>query len=257
MPMITANALVISERNVGEHDKFITVLTPDDGSFDIAVRGANKINGKNQAATQLFAYSKMCFSSTKANRDKYYLDSSELIYDFFFFFFDIKKLALACYMGEVAKKAVLASNCQHERDVLRLVLNSLYFLSEDKRSCEFIKSVFELRFMAEIGFIPQLIGCRKCYCFDDDYMYFLVDKACVLCEEHFLEDDCEENYYNIKITRSEFTALQFICLAKMERLFNFKLSDKAQKKVNEITEKYIRCHLAIPIKALNYYNSLD
>ncbi len=254
MPMMTVKGLVVSEHSVGESDKFISILTSGYGTIDVRVRGANKITGKNHAATQLFGYSEFCLESS---RDRYYLNSSRVIYDFFNLRLDIKKLALACYMGEVARFTVLASNKQHENDVMRLILNCLYMLDSDKRSCEFIKSVFELRFVSEIGFIPQLIGCRVCYTYDAEEMFFLVDKAYVLCRDDFEEMGLTENRCSIKITPSELAALQFIALVPLERIFNFRLSEKSQAKINEITEKYILFRLNRSFNSLEYYHTVS
>ena len=101
---------------------------------------------------------------------------------------------------------------------MRLILNSLYLLERDKRSCEFIKSVFELRFCAESGF--------------------------------------EAGYFNIKISNGEFCALQHICLADFEKLFNFKLSERAQADISLITERYIVYKLSFPLKTLDYYHAI-
>lgn len=46
--MLTIVGIVIKERPVGEQDKFIDVLTSNDGVIEITVKGARKINGKNR-----------------------------------------------------------------------------------------------------------------------------------------------------------------------------------------------------------------
>lgn len=251
--MITVEGLIISERSTGEHDKYVSALTVEYGTIEISVKGANKFTGKNQASTQLFAYSRLCLNERK---DRFYLESSELIHDFYDLRLDIKKMSLACYMGEVAKKAVLTQNFSREKNIMRLILNSLYLLERDKRSCEFIKSVFELRFCAESGFAPQLLGCRECYDYSSENLYFLLDKGYILCEEHFAESGFEAGYFNIKISNGEFCALQHICLADFEKLFNFKLSPKAQSNISLITERYIVYKLSFPLKTLDYYHAI-
>ena len=54
---------------------------------------------------------------------------------------DTKKYALACYFVEVAQYCVPAG--QAARETMKLLLNSLHMLSEDLRSCAFLKSIFE------------------------------------------------------------------------------------------------------------------
>ena len=251
--MLTVDGIVVLERCVGENDKYISILTENYGTLEVSAKGSKKITSKNHAATQLFAYSAFCL---RMSNDKYYLDSSEVKHDFYNLRLDIKKLSLVCYFGELARDAVLATSRKHEHDIMRLMLNCLYFLNTDQRSCEFIKSVFELRFVTEIGLVPQLIGCRICYDYEADPMYFIIDKSRFYCEYHFREKELEESYYRVKLTHSEFEALQHIALSPIDKLFNFRISDKALAKVNEVTEKYIYTQLGRTFRSLNYYHEI-
>ena len=244
--------LVIAERNYGENDRFIDILTAEYGVIEICVKGARKLTGKNNASTQLFAYAKFCFNK---RNDRYYLNSSELVRVFYQLRLDMKKLALAEYFTEISRFCVTTG--QTAKDIMRLLLNSLHFLSEDLRTCEFIKSVFEMRFMTEIGMYPQLIGCRDCYKYDLDEMYFMIDRSFLLCEEHFYSRGYEESYYNVRISRAVFKTLQFICLPDdMEKIFSFRLGEESLRQLNEITEKYILAHIDGRFKALEFYKQI-
>lgn len=245
--------VVILEHPVGENDKYITILTYDIGRAEIFVRGARKLTSKNHAATQLYVFSR--FSVTESAH-KFILTGSELLHDFYNIRLDIKKLALAYYISDIMRYAVTSNNAAHESVVTRLVLNCLYMLDKDKRSCEFIKSVFELRFMSEIGFLPGLLGCDVCYSYTAQEMFFAVDSSKIYCSEHFYENNMEENCNNIKINPSLLNALQHICLSELDKLFNFRLSEQGQRKISEIAEKYLCTHLSRTFKSLDYYHSV-
>jgi len=251
--IITVKGVVVSERNVGENDKFISVLTENYGTIDVFARGTKKITSKNHAATQLFAYADFCIRSDK---DRYFLDSSEIIQDFYNLRLDIKKLSLACYFGELSRHAVLASDMTHEHEIMRLILNCLYFLDTDKRSCEYIKSVFELRFIIEIGLAPRLIGCGICYDYRADPIFFVIKDSRFYCEYHFRMKSLEENYYNVRLTNREFCILQGIGLTSMDKLFSVKVTDTELEKINEVTEKYICFQLGRKFNSLNYYHEI-
>lgn len=249
--LITAEGLVIAERSYGEADRFIDVLTAEYGVVEICVKGARKLTGKNNASTQLFSYARFCFSK---RGDRHYLNSSEPIKVFYDLRLDMKKLALAQYFTEVSRYCITTG--QSAKDTMSLLLNSLYFLSEGLRSCEYLKSVFEMRFMSEIGMLPQLIGCRDCYKYEAEEMYFMADRACLLCGEHFEERGFEENEYHIKLTRTVLHTMRFICLAEMKRIFNFRISVRSQELLNTVTEKYILTRLSRGFKTLDFYNEI-
>ncbi|MBP1560970.1 MAG: DNA repair protein RecO [Oscillospiraceae bacterium] len=249
--LVTVMGLVIAERNTGENDRFIDILTAEYGVIEVCVKGAQKITGKNNSSTQLFAYSKFCI---RKRNDRFYLNSSEPERVFFKLRLDMKKLALASYFAEISRYCVTTG--QSAKDAMSLLLNCLHFLSEDLRSCEFLKSVFELRFMSEIGMLPQLIGCRDCYKYEADEMYFMVDRACLICGDDFEYKGYEENYYHIRLTKTVLHTLRFICLSDMNRLFNFKIGEESQRLLNEITEKYILAHLSRSFKTLDFYKQI-
>ena len=247
--MKTVKGLVISRRNVGENDCIIYILTAEHGVMDFYARGVRKMTAKNSSSTQLLAYSTFCLNE---QNDKYYLNSSEPIRVFYELRMDTKKYALACYFVEIAQYCVPSG--QAARETMKLLLNSLHFLSEGLRSCAFLKSVFEMRFMSDVGLLPQLIGCHECYQYlAEDEMYLMIDRGWLLCGEHFREMGFEEDCDNIRINDTVLHTLRFICLVKPERLFNFKIGEETQAIVSEITEKYMFRHLAKEFKALNVY----
>lgn len=249
--LITAAGLVTAERSIGENDRFIDVLTAEYGAVEICVKGARKITGKNNASTQLFAYSKFCFNK---RGDRYYLNSSEPIKNFYGLRLDMKKLSLASYFTELVRYC--ATSGQSAKDVMSLLLNSLYFLSEGLRSCEFLKSVFEMRLMSEIGMLPQLIGCRDCYKYEAEEMYFMADRSCLFCGDDFRKRGFEEDHYHVRLTGAVLHALRFICLTEPNRLFNFKIGEESQRLLNEITERYILTRLSRGFKTLDFYRKI-
>ena len=116
--------------------------------------------------------------------------------------------------------------------------------------------VLQILHPCEIGLRPQLIGCKVCYAYENEDFFFLINQSYVLCEYHFEENGLDENDYNIRITPSQFAALQFICFTDMERLFNFRVSPESQAKLNEVTEKYILANMSRSFRSLEYYKTL-
>ena len=158
MLLITVNGIVIRERQCGENDKFIDIMTDKCGLIEVLVRGARKITNKNASAAQLYSFSKFCLSK---RRDRYYIDSAEPIKNFYAIRQELDKLALASYFAEVISYASMPEENRYD-DILRLLLNVFYYLSEGTRETKLLKSIFELRFMTEIGNMPNVLGCAEC-----------------------------------------------------------------------------------------------
>ena len=250
--MLTVSGLVASERDYGEQDRFISIITAEHGIIDLLVKGAKKITGRNNSSTGLFSYSKFCIRERNGRR---YLDSSEPIYVFYGLRLDLKKLALACYIAEAATYSLTIDN-KNGGEIMKLILNSLYLLESDKRTPEFIKSAFEFRFAVELGFLPALIGCNECYIHNAPEMYFLADQGILLCEEHF---QLQPQKPGVRLTSGVLHAVRHICLLPVNKIFSFKISESSQKILSVISQKYLLFHLAPPhiFKTLSYYHEVN
>lgn len=246
--LITTDGVVLKERAQGENDKFIDVLTGDMGIISICAKGARKLNSKNAGSTQLFSYSKLCFSQRS---DRYYLNSSEIISSFFNIGTDIESLALASYFSELLRYSVPSGMpCEN---ILKLLLNTLYFLNNGKRSCAFLKPLFEFRLLCEIGLMPGLIGCCECYEFRSNSMFFDILNGKLYCDRCF---NGEIGCNTVRINDSELHVLRYIALSDFDKLYNFKTSGALEKSVSEITEKYVLAHFNKSFNTLSYYKSL-
>lgn len=247
--LITTEGIVLREKPFRENDKFIDVLTREYGVIEILIRGVRKITSKNCASSQLFAYSRFCIEK---KGERFYLNSCEPIHIFYEIRLDVEKLALASYFSEILQFAVPANEPAEE--IVRLLLNSLHFLTEGKRSIPLIKSIFELRLAADIGMMPDLVGCRECAAFSAEEMYFDVQSGVLYCEKCCGEFQSQNEL--ILLTPSLLHAVRYIVLTDFEKLWDFSLSEQAQKRLNAVSENYLTAHLGRSFKTLDFYKSL-
>lgn len=248
MEMVTLKGIVIREYPVGENDKFIRIFTRERGVIEASVKGGRKFLSTKAGASQLFAYS---LFSLRYGKGRYYLDSCEIIRLFYKIREDLEKLALADYISEVV--AYSAGYNEQKEEVMRLLLNIFYFLDKNTREPRLLKSVFELRFMSEIGMMPDIVCCDNCKKYTDTYMYFDILSTKLFCNE------CHSSNHSssmLKINESVLKALRHIVFADFNRLFNFRMSDNNMKTLSDITEKYLLAHMNRGFKTLEFYKSL-
>ncbi len=250
--MLTLRGLILKEKKIGEINKSVSVLTADKGVIDIFIRGGQK-SVKNAASTQLFAYSTLCVDvkKTASGQSEYYLNSSELINAFPSIRLDIKKTALAAYFSEL----ILFSRTEETGyfDVMRLVLNSLYFLDNDKMDMDLLKCVFEFRLPCEIGLRPDLVGCAVCFKYDDDKMHFDFRENKLFCDECYMTD---ETSIQTVFDSTLLYIVRYIALSEFEKLFYFKVSPKYLRKLTEFTESFIAFNFKSRFRTLEYYKSI-
>lgn len=247
--ILNLKGLVIREFPVGDNDKFIYILTRERGVIEVFVRGGRKIISKAAGGSQLFAYSDFSLRYTKG---KYYIDSCQIIRLFYKISEDIERLALADYISEVVTFA-LGHNEQKE-DTIRLILNIFHFLANGERNTGFLKTIFEFRFMTEIGMMPDIVCCAKCMTYKAEDMCFDILSTKLYCTK------CFKGTFDgtqARMTASVVHAMRHIVFSDFDRLFNFRLSEKSMKNLSNISEKYLLMHLGRNFKTLDFYKSLQ
>lgn len=245
--MTTVKGIVIKERSAGEQDKFIDILTEEYGVIELTVKGAKKINGKSGSSTQLFAYSVFCYSQRK---DYMILNSAEPIRIFYGLRDSLSKISLASYFADVLRFCIKPET--KNGGIMRLFLNTLHYLEKNLRDEKMLKSIFELRLMSEIGFMPDVLACRECGVFEPSELFFSVRESCFCCKDCFHGN--ADEWYKVKI--SVLSAMRHILLSDFDRLYNFRTSPETMNRLSLIAENYLVFHLERNFRTLDFYKSL-
>lgn len=224
---ITTDGLVIKETNIRDNDRLITVITRDMGVINAFVRGAKSIKSKRSPATSLLAFSNF---NLENKGDTYTVTEASVNKIFFTAGSDIVVLSIAQYFCELCN--ILRPVEGESEEFLRLILNSLHFLTENKRSPELIKAITELRVAVIAGYAPNLIACDGCGKFEDAVMYFKFDDGTLYCN-NCRKENC------VSVTLTVLQAMRHIVYSKFDSLYSFEIPEDAAKQLSKLCEKYI------------------
>lgn len=204
--------LIVKEQNIGEQDKLVHALTATNGIIKAFVRGAKNIKNQKCAATSLLTYSRL---TVYKGRESYIIGDAIPERIFSKLRGDVVKTCLAQYFCELA--ITICPREQNSEEFLKLILNSLYLLSENKRSPQLIKPCLEMRLASLAGYMPDLRMCRICGEYLCDNMLFLPKSGTIECA------DCHRENGDMKIllNRSSLTALRHTVYADDNKLFSF------------------------------------
>lgn len=243
---VKTEGLIIKEQTVGESDRLVTVLTRDSGVLRAFARRAKSLKDSKSAATQLLCYS--CLSVFKG-REKYIIDDAEPIEVFFDLRRDIGALALAQYFCELSY--LLVPEDTDSEEYLRLVLNSLHFLSKGTRPKRMLQAVTELRMLAIAGYMPDLVACADCAAYESDPMYFMPDSGIIRCKDCF--QGTNEPY--IALPPGVLMAMRHIVFSDFKKLYAFSLPEGALKVLTAATESYMVRTLHNVPRTLDFYKT--
>ena len=238
---INTTGIVLRETAYKESSKILTVLTGGEGKLTVMARGALRKNSKLAAATQLLVFSELTLFSS---RDRWTLTEARSVEQFRGLRDDIALLALGSYFAEVTE--AVADEDSPGGDLLPLLLNSLFALSEGIKAREYVKPAFELRLMAASGFEPLLEGCAACGLEYPDEAELDLTGGTLNCRVHAPAGGAA-------LGRGALEAARYILGCEQKKLFSFKLSSDALRELSAASEGYLLTQLERRFRTLDYY----
>lgn len=244
---LTTQGLIVKEQTVGEKDKLVTAVTTDLGVIRAFVKGAKNIKSPKGASTQLLCYSQLVIYSGK-NQDTYIIDEAKVIDMFSKLRRNIENMCLAQYFCELAMH--LCPHGQPAQNCLKIILNGLYLLSENKRSPLLIKACVEMRLMCYAGYQPELTMCSGCGCYESDNMYFIPKSGILTCDKCLTPQQLP---YALLLGKGVTRALRHTVYAEDGKLFSFTLPDESLILLNTATERFMGYMLEKNFQTLSFY----
>lgn len=183
---VNAKGIILKSLPAGEYDRRIVMLTTDMGKISAFAKGARRTGNQFLASTDVF-----CFGDYKlfAGKNSYSVTESNVINYFSEMRTDYEKSFYGMYFLEIAD--YYGRENSDDKDMLKLLYQSLSALCKSDLSKEFIRAVFEIKVIMINGEFPG-IGDR-------------------------------ENIPGLKAT------IDFLYGTPADKVFSFKLSEEAEK----------------------------
>ncbi len=257
------NGLIIRTRDMGDHDRYLTVLTAERGRILILAKGGRSVKGPQTAVSQLYTYANFEYYR---KGDFNILKGGSPIESFYRLAENMDRLNLAAYLCELASE--LTDEGEEAGEMLRLTLNSLHAVSRELYPLEQIKGAFEIRAAAISGYEPDLSGCRVCRKSFFDPFYLDVMNGALICPECLSEagkkvkggeyaDEIREAEIRPILPEAVVAALRYCVKAPLNRLFAFEMAD-----ANDLAafakqaELYLLSHIGHGFDSLKFYHEM-
>ncbi len=234
---VTDKGLVLRETKFGEASRILTVLTQHHGVISATAKGSLNPKSKLFSASGLYSYSEWVL---REGRKTWFVDEAAPIEVFFGLRQQVESLYLAAYLAELAQ--IFSPTGEEAQHFLKLLLNSLYLLSRQKKPPELVKAVFEMRAMSEGGFWPDLLACQDCGTYEGGNFAFLAVDGSLLCA------NCAQNRELLcNIGPGALAALRHIVYSENDKVYGFTVSEEALAQLGGVAQQYILTHLhAVP-----------
>ena len=228
MKIVKTKGIIISEHNMGDFDKMLTILTPNLGKIECLAKGSRRQKSLLLAGSQF-----LCFGDYVLYKgsDNYSMNSCEIIELFYTIRVDLDKLKYASYITKIINDVTTEN--QNNYKILQLYLNTLYVISKSDKNLEVITSVFRIRLMSIIGFRPQIEECVICKN-KDKLEYFSIRDSGLKCNICGKQDGSV-----IQINETTKDAIKYIILADAKKIYSFTVPKTKQKELEIISKLYL------------------
>ena len=211
---IYVTGMILKISPVGEYDRHITLLTKERGKLTAFAKGARKPGNRLAAATNPFAFGRF---KLYEGRNSYTLSEAEIQNYFEELRVDYVGACYGMYFAEVADYYTRENN--DEKEMLRLLYQSLRALSKESLPNPLVRCVFECKAIAVNGEFP---GVPQ-------------------------DEDLEE---------STVYALQYIAASSVEKLYTFTVTDTVLEQLQSIAERYMKRFVGHNFKSLEVLKTL-
>ena len=228
MKQIKVNGIIISESNMGDFDKMLTILTPNLGKIGCSAKGSRRPKSLLLSGTQFLCFGEyMLFKGS----DTYTMNSCETIELFYNIRTDLDKLTYASHLTKIVNDVTTEN--QNSYNTLKLFLNTLYMISETDKNLDFITAVFKLRLLKILGFAPNIRECTSCMKKENLTHFSIRDNGfkCKACSKQ--DTSC------LEMSDATRNAIIYIMKADPKKIFSFELAENCRKELELISGVYL------------------
>jgi len=256
--------MVLSAMPVGDYDKRLVILTKELGKISAFAKGARRPNSAFLACSQPFSFGEF---TLYAGRTSYNITAVVISNYFAGLRENFDNLCYGLYFCEFAD--YLTKEDDDDKDILKLLYQSLRALGETTIEAPLIRAVFELKMMALNGEAPQVFQCVKCnskgpnsleerelsskYPLQGDLAGYRFSAECggILCEVCKGYDKSA-----FRIGTSTLYAMQYIISKEIENLYTFKVTDEVQKELNRCIKAHLDRYIEHEFKSMGMLRML-
>ncbi len=158
MAAITTRGIVLRFANYRDHDRMLSILTPEYGLVDVLSRGCRRPKSPLMPASELFVYGEFVLYRS---HDRFTLTSCQLDDTFYPIRLEPYRLTCASYMAALCHAG--AQPAQEARNMFQLLLRGLYLLSYNNDTDPLTQvTAFLLQFADAMGYRPRMRRCAHC-----------------------------------------------------------------------------------------------
>ncbi len=236
---VTVTGMILSATPIGEYDRRVVILTKEKGKISAFAKGARRQNSVLMGMTNPFSFGEFALYE---GRNSYNMVQANILNYFMELSTDFEGAYYGFYFMEFADYYTREYN--DEKQMLKLLYQSLRALSSKKISYELVRYVFELKALVINGEYPEVFQCVCCGSKELGAVFSSKNRG-IVCEE------CKSIASDgIAVGKSTLYTLQYIVSSPIEKLYTFRVSDEVLGQLRRIMKQYVGMYVDKKFKSL-------
>jgi len=249
MPERQTPAIVLSVRDLGEADLLVTFLTPGQGRLAGVAKHAKR--SRRRFAHCLEPLSRVdFFLSSRPGRELEFIQKGELVRVFPTLRRDLKRLAAAAVLGELA--GLLAAPPEATPQIFATLEAALERLDRGAPADSLLPS-FMLRLLALGGYGPRLEACISCGAEPGLSLYFSVPRGGILCDACYREAPGPL----LPLTPGTWKLLRLAKGLPPEKLARLRFPGPQRDQSLALLKTFLRHHLGRDLKSWSFWEKVE
>ncbi len=236
---VTVTGMILSAAPIGEYDRRVVILTKEKGKISAFAKGARRPTSMLMGMTNPFSFGEFTLYE---GRTSYNLVQANIINYFMELSSDFEGAYYGFYFMEFADYYTKEYN--DEKDMLKLLYQSLRALASKKIRRELVRCVFELKALVINGEYPQVFQCTHCGSTGQGAVFSSKHHGLLCASCGKIATD------GIAVTNSTIYTLQYIVSSSIEKLYTFTVSDEVLSELQRIMKQYIGMYVDKKFKSL-------
>ena len=245
MNQIVLTGMVLSATPVGEYDRRVVILTKEQGKISAFAKGSRRPNSPLVGAVNPLSFGEFTMYE---GRSSYTIQSANITNYFADLRTDIEGAYYGFYFLEIA--GYYTKEFNDEREMLRLLYQSMRALLNPHIPNLLIRYIFELKSLCINGQGPQVFQCVLCGDKERSCV-FSVLKGGLVCSE------CSADVPDgIVLDNSTLFCMQFIESTKIEKLYTFNVTDRVLTELGQVMKRLMDIYVDKKFKSLEILETL-
>jgi DNA repair protein RecO (recombination protein O) len=244
MAVYHTKAIVLKNRNLGEADRIVLLLSEDQGKIEASVKGARRQRSRFIGNTLPFNYLDLMLFTGK-NLDQ--LSQAEIIHPFSTLREELVKMAYASFWVDLVDHFIPEKEGHGE--IFRFLLAAFITL-ERSATPDLLNLAFEARLLNYLGYQPQLDSCVQCEA-AGGIVCFSPENGGVVCK------NCAPGLRDlIPVTVKEIKLLAEFAATDIRQLEQLNFTPDQLQTLRRILRDFIEFRLDRPIKSLAFLDQV-